>query len=81
MKLFPAIVAAALLLQGCGQPWEWASTGNASVDFSKASYECERDMRMSAASFGDGIMRQYYADQFVIRCMSYKGWYRKPIAK
>lgn len=75
-----ALIGAAVALASCAeQPWVWEQSGGSAVPLQQAQYECERDTRMSAASFGYGIMAQVYARDFAIRCMGSKGWYRQAV--
>jgi hypothetical protein len=73
------LIGAALLstvLGACGAPTMWAKPGVSFEEWRADQYNCERDMRMSAASFGNVYTREYYAQQFYNRCLEAKGYYR-----
>lgn len=78
-RMFAVVVASIALASCAEQPWVWAQSGNAAMPLQQAQYECERDTRMSAASFGYGVMAQVYARDFAVRCMGSKGWYQQTV--
>lgn len=65
------LLAVAACQQQAGQ---WYKTGATLEDFNRDGYECERDTRNVARSFGGGIMGQAEAEGFMSRCMVAKGW-------
>lgn len=75
------MVGAVLALGARQEPLAWYKGGASESDYQKASYECERDTRMAAASFGGGIVGAANADSFAIRCMNTKGFYRVPVSQ
>lgn len=75
MKSVVTTVALAVLaLTGCAEPDMWVKAGTTQVDYQKDSYECERDARMSAASFGGGLAGAMNAQGFYRRCMVAHGY-------
>ena len=75
MKTLVLIAAAAALVAGCATDnRRFYKADGRYNDPTADRYECERDTRMSASSFGRGFTAQYYAEQFFIRCMAAKGW-------
>ncbi|MFO1160936.1 MAG: hypothetical protein U1E60_19000 [Reyranellaceae bacterium] len=71
-------VAAGLLVAACAGPDVWERAGATQSDFQKDSYECERDARMSAASFGAGIAASLNARDFYRRCLTAHGYTLRP---
>ncbi len=69
----------ALSAMGCAQPEPelvWRKTGAAPGEYEAAAYECERDTRAVAPSFGRGILiPAIEAQNFAARCMNAKGFY------
>jgi hypothetical protein len=66
-----------LLLAACSSAsdaYYWNKPGASSADLQHDSYECERDMRAGAASFGVGVGAAAQAEAFGQRCMSAKGY-------
>jgi hypothetical protein len=43
-------------------------------NYTADAYGCERDTRMSVASFGRGFVGAYEARSFAIRCMAVRGY-------
>ncbi len=70
-----------LALLACGPRYQWVK--NVSPEQARMdAYECERDMRAGANSFGTGIIsRQMNADEFQARCFQAKGYTLQPIAE
>jgi hypothetical protein len=67
-----------LLAAGCAQQGGelvWSKEGAAEGEREAAQYDCERDTRMSAASFSGGLQGAGEAQAFYGRCMSAKGFY------
>lgn len=54
----------------------WYRGGASQADYERAAYECERDTRMAAATFGSGLAGAANAEAFTARCMNSKGFYR-----
>jgi hypothetical protein len=52
----------------------WVKDGASNADLQLALYECERDTRAAALSFGGGITGAAEAQAFAQRCMSAKGY-------
>lgn len=75
-RLF-ALIGAVALAACADDPWVWTQSGSSAMPLQQAQYECERDTRISAASFGYGVMAQVYARDFAIRCMATKGWHQQ----
>ena len=67
------LLASGIVLTSCAET-VWVESGATQADFKRDSYECERDTRMSAASFGGGFSGALGAQSFVERCMDVKGW-------
>lgn len=65
--------AMALVFGGCAET-VWVKPGATQSDFNRDSYECERDARMSAGSFGGGIGGAIEARGFMERCMGVRGY-------
>ena len=76
--LWPALVAlGGLWLGACASTPVWDKAGGVTqAQWQRDSYECERDARMSTASFGGGVVGQVRAEQFYARCLQAKGYYR-----
>jgi hypothetical protein len=76
-KLIPTLtLASTLVLGACAPQLVWVKPGASSEDWRRDQYSCERDTRMSAASFGGGIAQDYFAQQFYKRCLQAKGYYQ-----
>ena len=65
-------IASSVLLGGCAQTY-WTKPGFNAADWQRDNYECERDARMSAASFGGNV---FSAVDFFNRCLRAKGYYQ-----
>jgi hypothetical protein len=77
--LIPTLtLAGTLLLGACGAPAMWTKPGITFEEARSDQYACERDMRMSAASFGGGLAQDIFAQQFYTRCLQAKGYTRTP---
>lgn len=75
-----ASVALAVALTGCAdEPWQWTKPGATQAEFQTAAYECERDTRMAARSFGYGVVAQIEAEAFATRCMNARGFYKQSL--
>lgn len=70
------LVGVGLSLAACAHeaPTVWDKPGAASGEWQTALYECERDARQSARSFGTGVVAEMRANQFMDRCLNTKGW-------
>jgi len=72
-----AAMAFLLAAGACAQSKDylvWYKEGASDADLQQAQYECERDTRMSAASFGPGPLGTANAQAFAQRCMNSKGF-------
>ena len=67
-------VLASLSLAGCADERRLYRDNTSQADYQKDAYECERDTRMSASSFGGGIVGSMNANDFAIRCMQARGY-------
>lgn len=74
-RMFAITGVMALSVAGCGDDGVWTKQGATYADYRTASYECERDTRMSAVSFGTSILAQHYAQEFFAKCMNTRGFY------
>jgi len=63
-------------LGACAKPAVWTKPGYTEEAWRADRYTCERDMRMSAGSFGGGVIADVRAQQFFERCLQAKGYYR-----
>lgn len=63
------------LLAACGPRYIWVKDISQD-ELNRDRYECERDMRAGAMSFGTGIVGQINADEFMGRCFQAKGYRR-----
>ena len=77
--LIPTIILTATLLGACAGPTIWTKPGVTQAEWAQDRYACERDTRMSAASFGGGVAQGYFAQKFFDKCLDAKGYY--PVAK
>jgi hypothetical protein len=59
---------------GCADERKLYRDNTSQADYNKDAYECERDTRMSAVSFGGGIVGSMNAKDFAIRCMQARGY-------
>ena len=59
----------------------WYKGGASESDYQRDTYECERDTRMAAASFGTGPVGAANAEAFAARCMNARGYYRVPASQ
>ena len=66
-------LAAFLALCGCGPRYVWVKDVSQD-ELNRDRYECERDMRAGAMSFGTGIVGQINANDFMGRCFQAKGY-------
>lgn len=68
------------LLAACGPRYIWVK--NVGEDeLNRDRYECERDARMSAGSFGTGLVGALNAQDFMGRCFQAKGYALKPVGE
>lgn len=76
MKAVTAATVAGLLLAACNQgPGErFYKKGATADDYSRDTYECERETRQVAASFGVGPAARSYAFDFMFKCMVARGY-------
>lgn len=66
-------------MTACGGPsLVWYRPDANQTDWIQDRYACERDTRMSAASFGGTMMRDIHAQQFFARCLQAKGYTQIP---
>lgn len=75
--MFRALTAIAViaLVAGCaGDTRRFYKDGVDLAQYERDAYECERDTRMSAVSFGGGVTAPTFARNFAIRCMQAKGY-------
>jgi hypothetical protein len=63
-----------LVCGGCAQPVIWGNPHVTDAQAQGDAYECERDARMSAPSFGRGPVAQVLAERFQARCIVSKGY-------
>ena len=77
VKRLIAPVILSTLLGACAAPTIWTKPGITQAGWLQDQYACERDTRMSAASFGR--LQQYYAQKFYDKCLQAKGY--SPIHK
>jgi hypothetical protein len=61
------------LLAACGPRYIWVKDVGQD-ELNRDRYECERDARMSAGSFGVGLVGQMNAEEFMGRCFQAKGY-------
>lgn len=57
---------------------KWYKAGSTAADYQKDSYDCERDTRAGAVSFGGGLVGSVGAQNFYDRCMQAHGYYLAP---
>jgi hypothetical protein len=69
-------LASTLSLSACAAQPVWTKPGVSFESWRSDQYSCERDTRMSAASFGGGLAQGYYAQQFYNRCLQAKGYHQ-----
>ncbi len=74
MRRIATLALAGLALAACEGPDIWDKPGATQADFQRDAYECERDARMSAMSFGGGIAGAIEAKNFYRRCMVAHGY-------
>jgi len=76
MKRFGTLCLFLIGTSACqNEPNVWYKAGASQSDYQKDAYECERDTRMSAASFGTGFVGAANAETFATRCMNAKGYF------
>jgi hypothetical protein len=63
-----------LFVSGCSEPYAWIKAGASNDDFRRDAYECERDTRMAATSFGAGLAGQVDARNFYEKCLLARGY-------
>jgi hypothetical protein len=73
------LLALSVAVAGCAgerhaQQFEWGKQGATTAQRDSDLYECERDTRAGARSFGGGTYGQYQAQNFFMRCMNAKGY-------
>jgi len=68
------ILGLALLAAACADERKFYRSGATQADYRKDTYQCERDARSVAASFGGGITAGMEAKAFMVRCMQHHGW-------
>ena len=78
MLRFFVTSASAILLTACAvqeqRQLTFIKNGASYADYQRDSYDCERDTRMAAGSFGTGPIARANAQDFLLRCMTVKGW-------
>lgn len=67
------LAAVALALSACASG-RFVKPGATAQDWNQDSYECERDARGVAYSFGGGFVAVAEARRFAIKCMAARGW-------
>lgn len=74
--LFVLTIGAAAALAACAPMRQetFYKAGISTEEFNRDTYECERDTRAAAASFGRGPMAAEEARGFAIRCMQARGY-------
>jgi hypothetical protein len=72
-----AVAVALLLVLGACSHVVWDKPGATEEEFRRDAYQCERDARMSAGSFGGGLAGAINAQNFMERCMTYEKGYTK----
>lgn len=72
--LRPIVLASTFFLTACVTPPMWSKAGATEADFNAQAYECEKDARLSAGSFGGGIVATLEFQNFERRCMVAHGW-------
>jgi hypothetical protein len=75
MRTFILALTTTLALSACAGPTIWTKPGITAEGWAQDQYACERDMRMSAGSFGGIYVQDYNAKQFYSRCLQSKGYY------
>jgi len=79
MTLRLVLAVCALSAFGCvGPQYVWVKHAPQD-ELTRDRYECERDTRAAASSFGPGLTGQLNAEQFMGRCFQAKGYTLQPI--
>ena len=73
MKTLIVIGVVLLGLSGCSTQHKWTHPNFTQANWSRDTYECEKDMRQSGY-FGRGIMAQVRANEFQERCLQARGY-------
>ena len=63
-----------LFLGACASHMAWTKPGVTQTEWTQDQYACERDTRMSAASFGNTYGRMSAAQRFYNKCLQAKGY-------
>lgn len=63
-----------ILLASCAPRYAFTKPDFNQADFQRDGYECERDMRAGAASFGGGWYGDVLAQRFLVQCMQVRGY-------
>lgn len=64
---------------GCDGGYTLQKLGASAADLQRDSYECERDTRAAAISFGGGFVGQANAQSFYERCLQARGYVAVPV--
>jgi len=70
-----AVCAMTLITVECNRVM-WTKPGFNAVDWQRDNYECERDARAGAMSFGGGLIGSLNAQEFFNRCLVAHGYYQ-----
>lgn len=77
MRVVTIAAAGAVLLLGCETPQapsgNWLKSGAGYQERNRDTYECEKDVRAAANTFGRSTA-PYEANDYFSRCMISKGW-------
>ena len=74
-KFIPTLtLAGALFLSACATQTVWTKPGVTQTEWAQDQYACERDTRMSTASFGNTYGYLYNAQKFYNKCLLAKGY-------
>ncbi len=74
------LVLSLMLLAACGTRYMWVKKVSQD-ELNRDRYECERDARMSAGSFGTGLVGAANAEDFIGRCFQAKGYVLKQVTE
>jgi hypothetical protein len=70
------ILALLLGCTACAPSYLWTHSRYSEAAWQADRYACERDTRMSYASFGSSVVGEVMAERFMARCLESKGYYR-----
>jgi hypothetical protein len=74
MKRLLGTLVLSTCLSACTAQGVWTKPELTLATWQHDQYACERDMRMSIASFGHLYTRAYYAQKFYHKCLEVKGY-------